>query len=365
MIELTSNERKLVEDNPLLDYLGSILAPVIPPGLKRLELARGWLFDWEDALLGIASEYVLGFNIFQSSDDSAALADINNKLDQIQQSLSALNAKLDTIIELLTALPKVVAGIVDSAFSKQWLISAKSDVGSIKDKTQDLLTFNANKLAVDALVSDLEKSINEVWGFSGNGALAATLTASSVGVWAQTKAMLLRDQGLNPSHLTIKDMTMFKTLKSSFGQLFPAWIQSKSTAVQTYKDTPHWSGGNPLGQTNPPQCWEFNAVITKFAPQLIENSARQQYKGSQDFSPPHGSGTHGRDILWATIPPFGGFPHAYAPVDFNARFIDPQNVAAARQAWPSFSSNLNQAITTVTFLWNLDQAIKGIDNALS
>jgi hypothetical protein len=63
--------------------VGSVLAPDMPSGLNRLVTVRSWLFDWEDALLGIASEYVLGFNIFGSPDDSAALADMNGKLDQI------------------------------------------------------------------------------------------------------------------------------------------------------------------------------------------------------------------------------------------------------------------------------------------
>jgi hypothetical protein len=373
----------LHEANHLYARLASRMYPDVTIGYDQISTARTSVLDWVDIVVSTASELYLGFDILGgSSSDSDALQDLNDKVTQIQASLNNLNTKIDTVLSVLQSLPSVISGIIDAAFCKQWLTSCTADVGSISDKTKDLATFQANRLAVDLLVTDLEKSIQQVWAFGGNGAMAAAVTSSAVATWAQAKSMLLRDVTTNPSGLKIQDMSFYafaKTNYTTFAATFPAHKQAASDIFQA---TPH---SQILQTGNVPQIayWTYDTTKGRFAPMLLGPAPpvpvpnQQHYDGFLKFNPPNppDSTTLPPKILAAQAPhplPSPPFPPGSVSsmsidmfIDPVSQFVDPTNVGAARGAWGNLQTAVYQAMATTQFLWKSDDAAKMISQAFA
>ncbi len=69
--------------------------------------------------------------------------------------------------------------------------------------------------------------------------MGAALNANATGVWAQAKALILRDTSINPSKYTIHDMTFYKTSRTSMQEMQNSVVQQKALANDLYLNIPH------------------------------------------------------------------------------------------------------------------------------
>ncbi len=92
---------------------------------KVKQRMKAHALNWDDALLDIASNLLLGFSLEDGVDITPVLlTDIQSTLGQIQDSLTELNSKVDSIITALQDLPSEITGIVNKAFATQALANA-------------------------------------------------------------------------------------------------------------------------------------------------------------------------------------------------------------------------------------------------
>jgi hypothetical protein len=356
---------QIAKANPMLDHLGKLLDPDLPIGLPRIQAAKHFLLDWEDDLLGIASNLVLGFNLDDSSDVTPELLnDIQSKVGQIQESLNTLNSKIDSIAAELQALPNVIKGIVNTAFASQALSHAATQVGQIKDMTLDVPTYNANEPQVASTIQALEQSLNDVWTFSGNGAMGATLTCHATGVWAQVKALLLRDSTQNPSHFGIRDMSFYQSTKQNIQTLISACSKENLSAAGVYASTPHpfkLDDPNTMYWSFDPSARQFVAVNPRDVPFFCDKQVYVTF-GAPD------PGTTLLGGAFFDLPRNSCIPQDVSrplPPSGRLRFVDPNNVAAAAAAWPGALAVRQAAEAILEFMANSDQAFNMLDGVFT
>jgi len=353
--ESIANDPNIAKLFPSLDRLGGVMFPGLHSSPDRLNRIYGILADWEDDLLSIGASLLLGFDLDPSSIvDQSLLTDIDGKLDQIQSSLNQLNDKIDSIIKMLQDLPAVMAGVMDTELAKGYISESLTDVGQIADCTPDLKTYAANQQNVISIVLDLERAVNKVIAYCGNTVIAATVTCHPIAIWAQTKALLLRDKGLNPSGLTIYDMSFYKSSKQFMQSMMTTVNAIKSEKQITYDGLPNT--GVPSGHQKF-ASWLLDAATQKFSGQSTVDCSKEAYQALSNS-----------DALLATTTLHEPITGACASLNVqlwnHPVWVDAANVAAAANLWPGLVPVRDQCEKVLSYLLNSDQAFAAIQKAM-